>query len=264
MKNNIKMIVTDLDRTLLRADKTVSDYTARVLKVCRECGILLVFATARFFRTIDEWLVPVIGVQPDITISSNGAYAYGPCEHIPCEHGANKVWYQALINAELANRMIHEIRRRSGEITVGTSRLRLSERTIEKTHAAFSAFCDFKTALSDDVHYIDYRGGTNVGEDILRLFPQVRLQSYVDLLTTFVHKNARKGFALQEIMKQLLVTPEEVVGFGDDVNDLDFLPVCGTKIAVANALDEVKAVADYVCQSNDEDGVAKWIDKNVL
>ena len=46
---NIKMILTDLDHTLLRSDKTVSGYTKRILKKCQESGILVVIATARYW-----------------------------------------------------------------------------------------------------------------------------------------------------------------------------------------------------------------------
>jgi 5-amino-6-(5-phospho-D-ribitylamino)uracil phosphatase len=253
-KNDIKMIVTDLDRTLLRADKTISDYTAAVLTHCREQGIKVVFATARYFRTINEWLVPTIGFHPDIVISSNGAFAYDE----------NKIWYSALIEPKLAIKMIAEIRKRGGQITIGTSRIRLSERPIEQTHILFSALSDFQTPITDDVHYIDYRNGHSIAEDITSLFPQVRLQNYVDSLTTFVHKNARKGLALQEIMRLNQNTSNQVIGFGDDVNDLDFLHVCGIKVAVGNAVGEVKKVADFICSNNDEDGVARWLDENIL
>jgi Cof subfamily protein (haloacid dehalogenase superfamily) len=251
---NIRMIVTDLDRTLLRSDKTISDYTVGVLNRCREQCIKIVFATARYFRTIDEWLIPTIHFHPDIIISSNGAYVYS----------ADKVWYQALLDPEFANKLIAEIHTRGGQITAGTSRLRLSERPIEQTHVAFSEMFDFQTPIADNVHYIDYRGGKNIAEDIPHLFSQIRLQGYVDSLTTFVHRDARKGLALAEIIRQLSIGAEEVVGFGDDVNDVDFFPVCGTKVAVDNAVDEIKILSDCVCPSNDEDGVAKWLEVNVL
>jgi Cof subfamily protein (haloacid dehalogenase superfamily) len=248
------MIVTDLDRTLLMTNMTISSYTKGVLHLCQEKGIKIVFATARYFRAVEEWIIPAISFRPDITISSNGAYAYN----------SDKIWYQALINPELANEMIREIHVRDGKITVGTSQIRLSEHQIKETHTTFSVPCDFQTPVNDYVHYIDFRGGNNIAEEITHLFPQVRLQSYVDLLTTFVHKNARKGLALQEIMRQLKITDEETAGFGDDVNDLDFMQICGTKVAVSNAIDEVKIVADHICESNDNDGAAKWLEEYVL
>ena len=54
------------------------------------------------------------------------------------------------------------------------------------------------------------------------------------------------------------------VAFGDDVNDIDMVQRCGIGVAVSNAIDAVKEVADYICDSNDDDGVAKWIELNLL
>ena len=65
-------------------------------------------------------------------------------------------------------------------------------------------------------------------------------------------------------MEQFNVSLNEVAAFGDDRNDIEMLRICGIKVAVTNALDEVKAVADYVCGDCDEDGVAKWLEEYVL
>lgn len=60
------------------------------------------------------------------------------------------------------------------------------------------------------------------------------------------------------------ITLNEIVSFGDDINDMEMLQTCGTGVAVSNAVADVKAVADCVTLSNDEDGVADWIEKNIL
>ena len=49
-----------------------------------------------------------------------------------------------------------------------------------------------------------------------------------------------------------------------NINDLEMIANCGTGIAVDNAVDQVKAVAKQICGSNDEDGVAHWLEKNIL
>lgn len=66
-------------------------------------------------------------------------------------------------------------------------------------------------------------------------------------------------------MATLLHIPlSEIVSFGDDRNDMEMLRICGTGVAVSNAVMDVKAVADDITLSNDADGVADWIDKNIL
>ena len=51
----------------------------------------------------------------------------------------------------------------------------------------------------------------------------------------------------------------KVVGFGDNYNDLPMFNACDVRVAVKNALDEIQAAADHICEANDEDGVVKWI-----
>ena len=70
---NIKMLVTDLDNTLLRTDKTISDYTAGILNKCRQNGIKVVFATARPKRVTIQYLEKI---PADAVILHNGAVIY--------------------------------------------------------------------------------------------------------------------------------------------------------------------------------------------
>ena len=56
---------------------------------------------------------------------------------------------------------------------------------------------------------------------------------------------------------------KDMVAFGDDLNDIDMLKLCGKGIAVSNAIKEVLDIADDVTLSNDEDGVASWIERNI-
>ena len=79
-----------------------------------------------------------------------------------------------------------------------------------------------------------------------------------------MNKNARKRNPIRDIAYYFGLSLDEVAAFGDDYNDIEMLRDCGIGIAVANAIDEVKAAADYVCDSNDNDGVAKWLEENVL
>jgi Cof subfamily protein (haloacid dehalogenase superfamily) len=57
---------------------------------------------------------------------------------------------------------------------------------------------------------------------------------------------------------------ERIVGFGDNFNDLPMFAACDVRVAPENAKPEVKAAADYICGANNDDGVAKWLEKNVI
>jgi hypothetical protein len=63
---------------------------------------------------------------------------------------------------------------------------------------------------------------------------------------------------------ELFIDRQEIVCFGDDINDLPMMKCCGVSVAVDNAIDDVKKCADSVCDSNDNDGVAKWLENRLL
>lgn len=60
------------------------------------------------------------------------------------------------------------------------------------------------------------------------------------------------------------ISASETVYFGDDYDDIEPIKMCGLGVAVANAINEVKAAADHITESNDDDGVAKFIEKMIL
>lgn len=84
----------------------------------------------------------------------------------------------------------------------------------------------------------------------------------IDLIIT--HAAATKQHAILEVAKLLKIETHEMIGVGDGYNDFPLLMACGLKIAMGNAVDELKAIADYIAPSVEEDGVADVIQKFVL
>lgn len=78
------------------------------------------------------------------------------------------------------------------------------------------------------------------------------------------HASATKQHAILEITKSLRIDTHEIIGVGDSYNDFPLLMACGLKIAMGNANNELKAIADYVAPSVDEDGVADIIERFIL
>lgn len=92
-----------------------------------------------------------------------------------------------------------------------------------------------------------------------------RLQSYRgENWYAFLPREAGKVRALRELTGMLNIPLDKVAAFGDDLNDLEMLRVCGSGVAVANAVQNVKEAADYVTLSNDQDGVAVWLERNLI
>jgi 5-amino-6-(5-phospho-D-ribitylamino)uracil phosphatase len=75
---------------------------------------------------------------------------------------------------------------------------------------------------------------------------------------------ATKQYGIFEVAKILKIDTHEIIGVGDGYNDFPLLMACGLRIAMGNAPDELKAIADYIAPSVENDGVADVIEKYVL
>lgn len=78
------------------------------------------------------------------------------------------------------------------------------------------------------------------------------------------HAQATKQHGIFEVAKILGIETHEIIGIGDGYNDFPLLMACGLKVAMGNAVEELKAIAHYVAPSVDDDGVADVIEKFVL
>lgn len=76
--------------------------------------------------------------------------------------------------------------------------------------------------------------------------------------------DATKQHAVVTLSETLGIPTEEMIGIGDHYNDFPLLMACGLKVAMGNAVDELKAIADYVVPTVEEDGVADVIEKFIL
>ncbi|MDP2649766.1 MAG: HAD-IIB family hydrolase [bacterium] len=78
------------------------------------------------------------------------------------------------------------------------------------------------------------------------------------------HSEATKQHAILKIAELLRINTREIIGVGDGYNDFPLLMACGLKIAMGNAVPDLKAIADYIAPTVEEDGVADVINKFVL
>ena len=85
-----------------------------------------------------------------------------------------------------------------------------------------------------------------------------------DGLAMIMHKEATKSNGILAIADEFNISKNEIIAFGDDVNDKEMFLNCGLSVAMDNAIDEIKRMADYICESNDNDGVAKYLENSIL
>ena len=261
MNNNIRLIATDLDRTLLRSDKTISDYTVHVLEQCCARGIKVAFATARKESAAKRFTDAIL---PDAAVFSGGAV-------VRC---GDATVYSCAIPQQTADHLLRSC--------LGSSAV---VRIIVETVAG-----DYLVNFSYDPnspHWKDYGGGTysdfsqGVSCDVYKMIIECKNEkaayqiseqhSDVDVIGfagenwfQLHNKNASKWNGIKHLIAHIGISAAEVAAFGDDYNDIEMLRNSGTGIAVSNALEKAKAAANFICGSNDEDGVARWIEEHVL
>lgn len=80
----------------------------------------------------------------------------------------------------------------------------------------------------------------------------------------FTRKDVTKEKAIMEICSACGIKAKEIIAFGDDYADIGMLKLCGKGIAMGNAINEVKEIADLVIGSNDEDGIAEYLRQSII
>ncbi len=249
---SVKIIVVDLDRTLLHTDKTLSEYTVKVFNECKKCGIKIIVATARPLRTAKHYCDLI---DFDAMVVSNGA----------------RIIYQN-------QQTDYGIYKRSAKRLLNTLKQYPNLRvTIETGDCAYSnlPIDDYETIISDDLVGISNAEGVIkilVHLDNEKTLTLVKNELSNDLYYTIAHGylmqimniSATKWNGIKTVLDICNCSPDETVYFGDDQDDIEPIKMCGLGVSVANGIDDVKVVADFVTESNDADGVAKFIEHRIL
>ncbi|MCL2365065.1 MAG: HAD-IIB family hydrolase [Defluviitaleaceae bacterium] len=254
---DIKLIVTDLDRTLLRTDKSISDDTVDVLYRCHAAGIKLAFATARPLQGITKY-IDILGAPPDAYILNNGARVYIAGEgysHMGIAPDLRDATLRALAEAFPLATLSVEI----GDELYGNDVL------ADITPKDYVVRSDFADLPDEDANVIII--GITTPEQAEQVAAYLPDDLYVHLsrgeevcLGMIMHRNATKWAGVQAVAAHFGIPVGEVIAFGDDFNDVEMLANAGTGVAVANAFPEARAAAPFTCGANGDDGVAKWLD----
>lgn len=275
MNQKIKLIALDLDGTLLTNEKKISPYTMEILEKAIEQGVIITIATGRPFMGIPEELRTFQGIQ--YAMSSNGA------KIINVANG--DIIMENLLPAELAMKMLE----------IGNHYDALQEvyfedqgyvdedkmKHLEKYHHNPNMWEYFRTTRKQVPDIISLAKEKHQDMDKVQMLfadlserdaawkeiEKVEGVTQVDSLGYNIEINAagvNKGAMLLELGAMLGIKREEIMACGDGQNDIAMVQMAGLGVAMGNAKDSVKKVADYVTDTNEEQGVAKAIKKFVL
>ena len=251
-----KVILTDLDHTLLKSDGSISENTLNVIRECRDRGMLLIIATARYLIGAEQYIDLL---EPDYVISTDGTLV----------HHGDELIYSRELSAETTNAVIRELLAFSGktEITaaVGKQVLWNSEHISESEKLYKAVYCDYSSPLPFGANKIvAHLADAHIASETAKKHG-CRLQSYRgENWYAFLPESAGKVDAIMRLSEILKFSLSDFTAFGDDENDIEMLKMCGIGVAVENAVPTVKEIADDVTASNDNDGVANWLQEHYL
>ena len=275
MKIKTRMIGMDLDGTLLTTEKKLTPYTQDVLKRAIAQGIIVLPATGRPVSGVPEEIMHFPGIRYAVT--ANGGRIVDVQE--------NRTIYENLVPVDKAYAILSVFEKYDTLREIYYDGIGYSEETMLKNIHRYigpGPMADYMVATRrpiPDVHAkfvetnrpVDKVQGIFASladqDEALKELEKIKDIEITGALSQNVEINAKdvdKGNALLRLGQILGIPGEEIMAFGDGTNDRKMLEKVGTGVAMANGVPEVKAAADYITASNDEEGVARFIEKYVL
>ncbi|CAA9201187.1 Cof-type HAD-IIB family hydrolase [Flavobacterium collinsii] len=264
---NIKVVVSDLDGTLLNPQHRISDYTKSIFQELHNQNYLIVVATGR--HHLDAMAIVATLEVPVYLVSSNGARIHSPEKEELFAFDLKSDVVKAALNVDI-----------DPEITVV-----LFKENVWQTNRVNEKLNAFQAELKYRPELVDYKTLEDFGaikiffshenhEKLVALKDAVLANSSSDLhhafsLPTcleFMDKSVDKAVSIQRVLEKEGFSLEEAVSFGDGFNDVQMLSATGKGLIMGNAPALLKETLPEleVIKTNAEDGVAKYIASKIL
>ena len=277
---DVRIVALDLDGTLLDSQKRLTPVCRDALARAADAGVEIVPTTGRFFGMMPEAVRDLPFVRYAITI--NGAEVFDRREgraivreEIPL---ATAIEIMKMLDR---HDVIYDCYRSDwGWMTASMQERAADYATDEHYLAMVRGFRRpvpelkahlAETAAEGDVQKIMLFSRRSpesaalalrpLADEVAKAFPEISVTSSTRNNLELNIRSANKGNALRRLAEHLGLTLANCMSFGDGLNDLSMIEAAGVGVAMANAVPEVKNAAKFIAPSNDEDGVAKGIDK---
>ncbi len=251
-----KMIAFDLGGTLLNTNFVCSEKSLDYLEKLKKDGYIIVVATGKMFKSA-------------LSATNNASFAnYVISDNGCCIYNSDtkKFIYKELIPKKLIN-SITRFYDKYDYLTICTTndiyKIDIDNNFINKLNTIVLN-CDGITHIV--INFKDINDIYNIKNSLCSEIPELEFfimqDSFSDnkWLDIYMKKNSKYN-SLLKIMNLENISNDDVICFGDSSNDIEMLKKCGIGVAMKNALDEVKEVADYITLSNNEDGVIYFLEK---
>lgn len=252
-----KIIVSDLDGTLLRNDKTVSEETIKTLLDFKKQNNKILFATARPPRDAYKYVPEVLRDNP--IICYNGA----------CIIDSQKnVLYKKEISRNDALKILR-IAKQFGYNNVCFEINDALYSTFDTTDffgEALNQIVDLENMEFESVYKVIICSKTPINKELLEQISDISKGIITDngTLCQIMDKDVSKWTSVQALIKQENIERKDVIAFGDDYNDYEMIQNAGIGVAMGNAEESIKEIADTVTDTNMEEGISKFIKRELL
>ena len=272
---NIQLIALDIDGTSMNSNSEITEYTRNVIQRLAN-KYVVVPTTGRGFYKLREKILKVENIR--YVISANGA--------VVTDGLKNKRLFEFLIPYKVAAKIADKYTRedtfvyihRNDEYSThvfGCLNKEFYENNLKR---------DFKTDYKDldivDLYdYIlkDQRNVLKIGirfksqcdleiakQNIERSFPEVNVFEVGNIGLEITEKLASKKDSLEKLCTYLNVDSLNVLAIGDNGNDVEMLKWAGVGVAMKNAVVQAKEVTNFICEDNDHDGAAHFLEEFLL
>ena len=262
------LYISDLDGTLLRSDERISEYTAEVINLLVENGMLFSYATARSYLTARKVTAGLTAEIP--VIIYNGAFILDSITQKILLENYFKEQEAVQIMKEFIHRDISPIvytmlegkekfsylngaETRGMKIFLNSRKGDVRENPVNSRELLYQGNIFYFTCIDEEEklkpvyellktqYYCVFQKDIYSGEQWLEIMPH----------------GTSKSLAAQRLKDYLKC--DRIVAFGDGKNDMDLFEIADESYAVGNAQDCLKEIATAVIEDNNHDGVAKWL-----
>lgn len=267
----IKLVAIDLDGTLLTDDKRISQENLAVLKKAKEQGVKVVLCTGRPLAAITPFIEQLHLNEPgDYSITFNGGLVQ--------KNDTGEILSKSALTLKDVQRISQLMTKLDLPLDVLSEEVVLQLPTSanhSSLYPTLNGLLTYKPAKLEDL------ASEGLYNKVVMAYHQEFLDQQIEKipvsfkeeyeviktrsnLLEFMPKGVTKALGLDHLAKHLGMTSDEIMALGDEENDLSMIEYAGMGVAMANAVEKVRRAADYITVSNEEDGVAKAIEKFIL
>ncbi|WP_312952330.1 sugar-phosphatase [Superficieibacter sp.] len=267
----IKLIAIDMDGTLLLPDHSISPAVKNAIAAARERGVSVVITTGRPYAGVHHYLKELhMEQEGDYCITYNGALVQKGSDGSTVAQTALK--YDDYRYLEQVAREVGSHFHALDRNTLYTANRDISRYTVHESFVATIplVFCEpenmdpetqfLKVMMIDEPAILD-KAITRIPAEVKEKYTVLKSAPY---FLEILDKRVNKGTGVKSLAEALNIRPEEIMAIGDQENDIAMIEFAGMGVAMDNAIDSVKEIADFVTKSNLDDGVAYAIEKFVL